>query len=292
MTFNRFWGNLLLGSCLVIGLVAIAPRAISEDFDPSTVKAAPVRSAGIVSLDLPDSSAKEINLTIVNGRFSEYSVGNIRLTGSGIDFKEGVLDSLDAEIKTGNFDNLIVDKMTVNSPGFQFDTMQLLNSQTFVLKEPVDAEVSINISEAGINQFLASPKTLKKVESAITKQTGGIALFQFSNPVFQLLSGNKIKLDLTAVFAQGVSFPLAMRGNLDIQAGKVVIQQLALSSADTPIELPADIAKTFESKLNELIDFQRLGKNTLVLNAETLSTSSKALKLNGHAQITRLKFGS
>jgi hypothetical protein len=266
---------------------------ISKPFDPASVKVAPIRSAGVVALDLPDSSAKTVSLDIIQGRFSDYSVGNIHLVGSGIDFKQGVLQKLEASIKEGNFDNLLVDQMTVTAPAFSFDTMQLLNNQTFVLKEPVDAVVQISISEAAINQFLANPKTISNIEKAVQKQTGGIKLVTFSNPSFQLLSGQKVKLAVTGLLGQGIPLPLAMDGNLKISAGgQLGITDLKVSSSGTSVQMPVNVADTFQQKLNELINFQRLGKNSMVITAEKLVTSGKTLKMTGHAKLTRLKFGS
>lgn len=284
---------ILLASSTTLAVWAEPSAAPEKPFDPSSVKVAPIRSAGVVALDLPDSSAKSVSLNIIQGRFSDYSAGSISLVGSGVDFRQGNLQKLQADIKEGNFDNLLVESMSIIAPAFSFDTMQLLNNQTFVLKEPVDAIVKMSISEKSINQFLANPKTLSKIEKAIQKQTGGIKLLSFSNPSFQLLSGQKVKLQVTGLLGQGIPIPLEMDGGLSINSkGQLGITDLKLSSNGSSVQMPVNVADTFQKKLNELIDFQRLAKNSMVITADNIVTSSKTLKLTGHAKLTKLRFGS
>lgn len=252
---------------------------------------APIRAGGAVALDLPDSSAQSISLDIVKGRFADYSVGRITLTGSGMDFRNGSLQGLKADIADGNFDNLLVDKLSLVTPGFSFDTMQLMNSRTFVLSQPVTANVNLALSEDGLNRFLSNPKTLAKLEKAIQKQTGGLKLVTFSNPSLSLPGGNKLKVNVTGIIAQGLAVPLEMNGHLALQNGQLVVQGLALSSGDNNLQLPVDVAKSFEDKINELIDFKRLGKNSLVITADKLKFAGKQVQIEGHATLTRLQFG-
>jgi hypothetical protein len=244
-----------------------------------------------MALDLPDSSAQSVSLDIVKGRFADYSVGRLTLTGSGVDFRGGTLQSLKADIAEGNFDNLLVDKLQILAPAFSFDTMQLLNNRTFVLAQPVTAKVGITLSEAGINRFLANPKTLEKIEKAIRKQTGGIKLVTLSNPSLSLAGGGRVKVNVTSTVAQGLTVPLEMVGKLNIKGGQLVISDLAMSSGGNNVQMPLDLAASFQEKINEMIDFRRLGKNSLVITADSLKQSGKTLTIDGHATLTRLQFG-
>jgi len=298
--------NLLLKSRFVLPGLALALLAVSlpvqaQNTDtntaPSTVPGvtgtvhAPIRAGGAVALDLPDSSAQSISLDIVKGRFADYSVGRITLTGSGMDFRNGSLQGLKADIAEGNFDNLLVDKLLLVTPGFSFDTMQLLNSRTFVLSQPVTASVNISMSEDSLNHFLSNPKTLAKLEKAIQKQTGGLKLVTFSNPSLALLGGNRLKVNVTGIIAQGLAVPLEMNGNLALKNGQLAVQNLTLASGGNDLQLPVDVAKSFQDKLNELIDFKRLGKNSLVITADKMKFSGKTLLIEGHATLTKLQFG-
>ena len=264
---------------------------------PSTVPGvtgtvhAPIRAGGAVAIDLPDSSAEFITLDIVKGRFADYSVGRITLSGSGMDFRNGSLQGLKADIADGNFDNLLVDKLSLATPGFSFDTMQLLNNRTFVLSQPVTAKVNLALSEDGLNRFLANPKTLAKLEKAIQKQTGGLKLVTFSNPNLALMGGNRLKVNVTGVIAQGLAVPMEMNGHLALKDGQLVVQDMALSSGGNDLQLPVDVAKSFQDKINELIDFRRLGKNSLVITADKLKFAGKQVQIEGHATLTKLQFG-
>ncbi|WP_373533150.1 DUF2993 domain-containing protein [Vampirovibrio sp.] len=272
--------------------VLALPWAVAQNTPTQHSVAPAIKAGGVMALDLPDSSAQSISLDILKGRFSDYSVGRVTLTGSGIDFRNGTLQGLKADILAGDFDNLLVDKLALTAPAFSFDTMQLLNNRAFVLSQPVNAQVNLVISEAGINRFLANPKTLHVVEKAVQKQTGGIRLVTFSNPSFSLVGGNKIKLNVTSVVAQGLTVPLQMDGKLAIQAGQLSIQDMHIASGGTDLELPLDVAQSFQAKINELIDFKRLGKNSMVITADSMKISGKTLIIDGHAQLTKLKFGA
>lgn len=251
----------------------------------------PIRAGGVMALDLPDSSAQSISLDILKGRFADYSVGRLTLTGSGVDFRGGTLQSLKADVAEGNFDNLLVDKLQILTPAFSFDTMQLLNNRTFVLSQPVTAKVAIALSEAGVNRFLSNPKTLDKIEKAIRKQTGGIKLVTFSNPSMSLMGGGRVKVNVTGTVAQGIAVPLEMVGKLGIQDGQLAINNLVMSSGGNNVQMPLDLASSFQSKINELIDFRRLGKNSLVITADSLKQNGKILTIDGHATLTKLQFG-
>ena len=252
---------------------------------------APIRAGGVLALDLPNSSAQSISLDIVQGRFSDYSAGRLQLTGTGIDFRNGVLQSLKADITDGNFDNLLVDKLQIIAPAFSFDTMQLINNRTFVLTKPVGAKVLVSLSETGINRFFANPKTLEKIEKSIRKQTGGIKLVTLSNPSFSLLSNARIKVNVTSTVAQGIAIPLEMTGKLIIKEGQLALSGLTMSSGGNNVQMPVDVASSFQDKINELIDFHRLGKNSLVITADGMKQSGKAITIDGHATLTRLQFG-
>jgi hypothetical protein len=155
----------------------------------------------------------------------------------------------------------------------------------------VTASVNLSISEAGLNRFLSNPKTLSKIEKAIQKQTGGLKLVTFSNPQLALLGGNRLKVNVTGVIAQGLAVPLEMNGNLALKDGQLVVQNLTLASGGNDLQLPLDVAKSFQDKLNELIDFKRLGKNSLVITADKMKFAGKQLQIEGHATLTRLQFG-
>ncbi len=291
---SRYSKRFVVQALLLAGLLAgiATPWALAQNLPGQPTVAPAIKAGGIMALDLPDSSAQSVSLDIVKGRFSDYSVGRIVLTGSGIDFRNGTLQGLKANILEGDFDNLLVDKLSLVTPAFSFDTMQLLNNRAFVLSQPVTAQVSLAITEAGINRFLANPKTLGKIEKSLQKQTGGLKLITFSNPSFSLLGGNKVKLNLTGIVAQGLAVPLEMTGKLALQDGQLSLQNLQMASGGNDLNLPMDVSKTFQDKINELIDLKRLGKNSMVIYADSMKVSGKTLNIEGHATLTKLQFGA
>ncbi len=275
--------------------IGILPFAFAQDQAPNLGSAtmhAPIKAGGVVALDLPDSSAQSVSLDIVKGRFAEYSVGRVTLTGSGIDFRNGTLQGLKADISEGDFENLMVDKLQLLTPAFSFNTMELINNQAFILAQPVTAKVVVQISEEGLNRFIANPKTLSKIEKGIQKKTGGLKLITFSNPSLNLLSGGKVKMNVTGVVAQGLAVPIEMTGKLGIQNGQLAVSNLAVSSGGSDVQLPVDVASVFEEKINELIDLKRLGKNSLVITADSVKLTGKTLFIDGHATLTKLQFGA
>jgi LmeA-like phospholipid-binding len=268
-----------------------APSATSTGASSGTTMHAPIKAGGVMALDLPDSSAQAITLDITKGRFSDYSVGRVVVSATGMDFKSGTLQSLKTDIKDGLFENVPVEKLNIDVPGFSFDTMQLLNTHTFVLTQPVNGKVMLTLNEADINRFLANPKTIQKIEKSLQKQTGGLKLITFNNPNFVLMGGGKIKITVNSTVAQGLAVPLQMLGNLGIRNGQLEVTNLTMSSSGNNVQFPVDLATTMQNKINELIDFKRLGKNSLVIYADTMKQTGKSLILNGHATVTRLKFG-
>jgi hypothetical protein len=268
------------------------PAAPATGELPANVKVAPaIKAGGVMALDIPDSSAQAVTLDILKGRFSDYSVGRIKLTGEGIDFRNGTLQGLRAEVLDGDFDNLVVDTLKIGTPAFSFDTMALLNQRTFILDQPVTANVNLILSEAGLNKFLANPKTLGKIEKAIQKKTGGLKLLTFSNPSIAMLGGDKVKLNVTGNIAEGLTVPMEMMGKLAIRNGQVSVTNLSVSSGGNDLGLPVDVAKAFEDKINEIIDFKRIGKSNFVITADRMKLNGKHLHIEGHATLTKLQFG-
>lgn len=105
------------------------------------------------------------------------------------------------------------------------------------------------------------------------------------------MGGNKLKLTVNGIFAQGMAIPMEMTGNLGLQAGQLRLSNLTLMSNGTQIPLPVNVADVFEDRLNEMIDFKKLGKNAMIIQGESLKVTGGNLVIDGHATLTRLKFG-
>lgn len=250
----------------------------------------PINAGSVAVVDLPASSAKSIALDIEDARFASRSVGRLRLKADGIDFRNGILQALHAHMADGNFDNNIkVDEFNINTAGFSFDTMELLNHQRFVLDNPITAAVNLKISEKNLNNFFAHPKTIEKLEKALQKKTGGLKLLRFSNPTLELLGKNRVKLNVLMIAGDAVGAPLEMTGEMRVKRRKLEFNDLEVSSGRSA--LPVDIAAVFEKQLNHLIDLEKLGKHHFTIHARNVNVSKKMVEINGDAAMTRLEFG-
>ncbi len=255
-----------------------------------TTPVQPINASGIVMIDLPASSAEAIRLDIKQGRFASQSVGRLILDAQGIDFKNGSLATLGAEVNQGNFDNVVVDQLKLNTQAFSFDTVELLNHRRFVLDKPVNAAVYVKITEESLNQFFANPKTIEKLEKSVAKKMGGIRLIHFSNPSLKLADKNRVRLLMDLTFGNAVAAPIEFDGKLAADGGKVVFSSLQMKS--NGVDLPVDLSDIFQKKLNEMVDLSKLGKNNFVINADSANISNRALEVKGSAALTRLEFGN
>jgi hypothetical protein len=249
----------------------------------------PVLTGQSVLFDLPDSTADSVRLDIQNGRFAQQSVGRLVLDARGIDFRQGVLKGLGAEIHAGFFERLPVDWLKLESSGFAFDTMELLNRRRFVLSQPVQANIALRISENSLNQYLADPKTLEKLERAVAKKTGNLLAIRFTQPHIDLLTKNRVRLNLTTQIGDVAATPLEMLGQVQARNGKLAFRDLTLTS--NGVAFPIDVASALESKLNEVIDLQRLAKQQLDIRTEKVTVNNRQLEVQGLAALQRLEFG-
>ena len=249
-----------------------------------------LNAGSVAFIDLPESTAQSIILDINQARFAQQSVGRLTLNATGIDFKQGNLQKLKASMQDGNFNNMLVNELVLDSAPFHFDTFELLNHRRFILDKPVSAGVSLKISEANLNSFIRSPKTIGKLEAAVAKKTGGIKLIQFSNPTVEIPNGrSRVKLTMQVSLASALATPVEMSGILTVSGGKLVFQQLKVVS--NQVQLPVDIAAVFEKKLNELIDVERIGRSNFSIYAQSLSIHQKTIQILGNATLSRLEFG-
>ena len=241
---------------------------------------APALQSSVVSVDLPESYADLMRLEIVNGRFSDYSVGKMSIGAQNIDLRNGTLDSLVADLHNGEFDHLFVDTMAIHTDAFSFDTFQLLNKQRFELDRPITGTVALTLSEASLNRFIRHPRTIGKLESAIQKQTGGMKLVTFGNPSLDLYSRNRVRLSLTANFAGAATIPMEMEGKLVLADETLKIKDLEISSQKEKLPLPVDLVSVIETQLNNMINIRKLGGKTFAIHGKSLDMGKDAFTVN------------
>ena len=263
-----------------------------------TPAAAPVTTpvavqGGVQNVDLPLSQADLIHLEIKQGFFDQYSVGQLDVDMHTINLREGNLQSLELGINSGEFNDVYIDQLHLKTAPFSFDTMSLLNHQRFVLDHPVSGEVSVIMTEDGLNRLVQEPKLREKIERRLQKTTGGIKLITLENPKVDLGRGNEVKLSMTLSFG-GVEIPVEMQGHLALQNGNLAFTDMQMTSSSPDqgnVTLPPDLAQLVADQLNDVLQFNKLAKNDIQITGDTLKMSPKRLEIDGHATMSRLEFG-
>ena len=289
---SRYGVGLCASSILLLApLVPFAHAAPPASVSSRTVAMAPIQAGTASMVDLPDSLAKSVTLNIEDARFASRSVGHLTLRATNIDFRQGVLSALHANLKQGNLDNnVLVDELTIDTEGFRFDTLELLNHQRFVLREPIQAGVSLLMSEASLNTFVSHPKTIQRLEKALQKKTGGIRVITLTQPRLRLQGRNAVDLLMNVIVGQSLVTPVEIKGKLKIDdRQRLVFDRLKITSGGAL--LPVDIAHVIEKQLNDAINLKKMGGKHFVIAAERLKITSKTLQISGHATMTRLEFG-
>jgi len=252
--------------------------------------AEPISAGSITAVDLPDAKAKIVTIELDTARFDRQSVGHLTLKANNLDLREGTLDNLNLSIKNGQFgDRLQLTYFNVITGGFAFDSFELLNHQRFILNAPVEGTVSVRLTEANLNEYLAHPKTLEKINKAIAKQTGGIQLVRLTEPHFGILPQQKLQLDINAVIGESVVLPLRLIGHIALVSGDLQLENLSVVSEAT--QLPLEVAGLLQEQLNKIISVKRFNSNDFQMSASHLETHSHELNLSGNARIAALKLG-
>jgi hypothetical protein len=284
------FGAFLLGVSVAMGPQLVMSQTTSQAPAAKPGSSAPVlQGDGLVFFDIPSGSADMVRLEIQNGRFDQQSVGNLALALQKVDFKAGTLNSLDAKMTNAQIEEIPLDSLQLKTAPFSFDPFELINRRRFVLDKPVNATVQLRISEKNLNSFLTNPKTMQKLEKAVNKKAGNLGLIAFSSPSFKMTGKNSVQLGMTISLANAMASPVLMNGKLGLQDGQLVIQNMEASS--NGVQLPVDVASVIQQRLNEMISFKKLGKNTVNITGNKLNMANGVLDVTGTATLTRLEFG-
>jgi hypothetical protein len=285
--------SLILFSALIsLGTVApgMTSHAVAETPAPSTTsQVAPIDLGKAQVMDLPVSSADQLQIVLTNARFDRESVGQLNLSLRGLNLRDGMLQGMTAKVSDGRFDNIPVKLLELTSGAFSFDTMTFLNQRKFVLDRPVQGNVTLQVTEADLNTFLKAPETVERLEKAISKRTGNIRLVRLTQPELVFLGKNNLQMKMTLSVGEAIASPMVADGSLTLRNGSPVFSLKQISSGNVP--LPVDVATLVEKEMNKLLDFQKLGKGSVTINANTLDVTKKLITLKGTATVNKLSFG-
>ena len=215
-------------------------------------------------IDLTSASFDRFEVNLDKAQFKETSLDHAHIGLQGMDFRKGILQGLNISVTGGRFEQFIFDQMNIDTNGqMQFDPQLLLTEKILQFAAPQRANISVVVSQASLNQFLSSPKTLDKISITASKKISTIASFFGANAaniglhltdakVF-LQKANKVSIAVTAnVGMGGVGVPLSFQvdAKLGIKNGWVEITDTHLITNGQ--EISPQLSEALLKKVNSL----------------------------------------
>lgn len=240
------------------------------------------------------ASLQQLNITFKQADFNKFSVSNLQLQVNNLNFKTGFIAYL--TVKCTNFigKNFYLDDVTLKLNNIYFNTDALLKEQEVILKQPVNAEASILISEQNLNRLLNSKKVLTKLANIgnLNIKKFGIqinsGLISFYEPNVEILPDNTIKINMKAAMANHVSFPVSFYTRPTVVDGKIKLTSSRIVTSGIPI--PNEVTGLLVTILNTAIDLDRILKDDVTVRIESLQfETNKSLFVKGKALIKKLK---
>ncbi|MCA9819144.1 MAG: hypothetical protein KC652_28845, partial [Cyanobacteria bacterium HKST-UBA01] len=192
------------------------------------------------------------------------SCKNIHLVARDMDLREGLLKSLDISLLRGNFQDFIVDTMTLSTKGsLRFDTGVLFNQKVLQFTEPAEAQVEAEISQESLNSFLKSPHTLDRLSVTAGSKVGAIAgLLGANAPQIGLVISdgnlalgkkNSVNIALDSKVGMGqyaLNIPVEIDSKLELRDGWVKITDTKLKTSGK--EISPQLSNMIVQKVNNL----------------------------------------
>ncbi|MBI1271434.1 hypothetical protein GC174_13475 [bacterium] len=271
----------------------------------------PLTNTGPGAIVVPPISFVDINtgrfgkleIDLDDGEFMEGSCKNIHLVARDMDLREGLLKSLDISLSRGNFQDFIVDTMSLSTKGsLRFDTGVLFNQKVLQFTEPAEAQVEAEISQESLNSFLKSPHTLDRLSVTAGSKVGAIAgLLGANAPQIGLVISdgnlalgkrNSVNISLDSKVGMGqyaLNIPVEIDSKLELRDGWVKITDTKLKTSGK--EISPQLSNMIVQKVNNL---SSLGTRSDDIHFKFTSLEVKAGKkfiVKGTASINRLRFG-
>jgi hypothetical protein len=215
-------------------------------------------------IDLTSASFGHFEVNLDKAQFKETSLDHAHIGVQGMDFRQGTLKGLSISVSGGRFEQFIFDQMNIDTDGqMHFDPALLLTEKVLQFDAPQRANISVIVSQASLNQFLSSPKTLDKISVTASKRISTIASFFGANAAniglhltdvkVLLQKANKVVLLVTAnVGMGGVGVPLSFQidAKLGIKNGWVEITDAHLITNGQ--EISPQLSEALLKKVNSL----------------------------------------
>lgn len=263
----------------------------------------PIVVPAISFVDINTGRFGKLEIDLEDGQFLEGSCKNIHLVARDMDLREGLLKSLDISLTRGNFQDFLVDTMTLTTKGsLRFDTGILFNQRVLQFTEPAEAQVEAEISQDSLNSFLKSPHTLERLSVTASGKVGAIAgLLGANAPQIGLVISdgkltlgkkNAVNIELASKIGMGqyaLNIPVEIDSRLELVNGWVNITDTKLKTSGK--ELSPQISQLIVQKVNGLSSLGRKSDDIHFKFTELQVKPGKKFIVKGTASINRLRFG-
>jgi hypothetical protein len=233
-------------------------------------------------------------------------VDKLHLIARDLDVQTGTLKSLNVDIKGGHVRDFIFDKLIMETAGdLKFDPGVMLNHRMLQFDHEAQANVSVLISQASLNQFLNSPHTLERFSTSATKRAGamvglasmvGIKINQIGLNIqsanVKLGRHNQFKLDITSKLGVG-DLALAINGQVQ---GELALQDGSLTIINPHLvtngqQIPPQLSNILLKKINLIPALSQQSEDIRFNFTELKVSAGKQIQLRGIAYVSRLRFG-
>ena len=184
----------------------------------------------------------------------------------------GAVDYTEVYAERFTLSDLPIDKMQLKIHHLNVDT----DAEKLVLKEEAQGAVQLQLTEADLNQFLAS-ETFKKVINAVKAKQS----------ILNSLDADiqDVTIQLTAATLGGFfTVPFTLEGQLRLKSEReLVVQNVTGTTLGRP--LPEDLLTTVLARINPIINLNAMGGKDMQLYFRRLKVSNNKMELLGEAHI-------
>jgi hypothetical protein len=263
----------------------------------------PVVVPPITFVDVNEGRFGKLEIDLTDGQFHNTACDRLHLIAKDLDVREGILKSLNIAVQGGHLQDFIFDELKIVTEGdLKFDPGVLINHKILQFSEPAVADVSATISQASLNSFLSSPKTLQKLSVKAGRKVAAIAsLIGVNNPNVGLTisqadlaikKNNKVAVDFQSNLGLGqLGLPLngQIEATLGLKDGKLDLSEPHLSTAGQ--EISPELSAVLLKKIGGISDSAQKSEDIHFQFTDLKVVANKQIQLKGTAQITRLRFG-
>ncbi len=267
----------------------------------------PIVVPPISFVDVNSGRFGKLEIELEDAQFLDTAVDKLHLLAHNFDVQAGTLKSLDVDIKGGHVRDFIFDKLTMETAGdLKFDSGVLLNHRLLQFEQPAKANVSVVISQASLNQYLNSPRTLERFSTSATRRAGaviglanlvGIKINQIGLNIqsadIKLARHNQFKLDIMSKLGVGelaLDINGQVQGELTLEDGALTISNPHLVTAGQ--DIPPELSNILLKKINLIPALSQQSEDIRFNFTELKVSAGKQIQLRGIAYVSRLRFGN